>query len=86
MAPTDHTRTRPTAAANRSRTGHIDTPIGPQRLCRGCEMNGEPDPYWPVDEEFWFFIDGRPAGRCRACWSERPHVNGRRRFVPLVAV
>ena len=65
----------------------IETDIGPQRLCRACLQRGEPDPFWPVDEEFWFFIGDRPAGRCKACVSERPWVDGRKgRLVPLVAV
>jgi len=60
----------------------IDTDIGPQRLCRGCRQSGEPDPYWPVDEEFWYFINGRPAGRCKACVSERGWVNGKKGLLP----
>jgi hypothetical protein len=52
-----------------------DPELGPVRLCRGC---GEE---WPVDAEFWFFTGGKVMGRCRACWSERVRVDGRKVFV-----
>lgn len=55
----------------------IVTELGTERLCRGC---GE---FWPVDEEFWYFTTdrygkSRVMGRCRACWSERSRIQGRR--------
>lgn len=64
-----------------------ETILGTERLCRGCVDRGEPDPWWPVDEEFFFIVDGKPLGRCRACWSERTRTpDGRRVFVPLSGV
>jgi hypothetical protein len=62
-----------------------DTELGLERRCSGCAQRGEPDPYWPVDEEFWYMVNGKPLGRCRACWSERPRVDGVRRFQPMVS-
>lgn len=57
----------------------IVTELGTERLCRGC---GE---HWPEDPEFWFYSGGKVLGRCRACWSERTIVDGRRQaFRPLV--
>lgn len=57
-----------------------DDPIlGRVRLCRGC------DEEWPLDTEFWYQQGGRVLGRCRACWSERERVDGRRQaFAPMV--
>ncbi len=57
-----------------------DDPIlGRVRLCRGC---GED---WPLDTTFWYAQGDRPMGRCRACWSERSRVDGKRQaFAPLV--
>lgn len=60
-----------------TRTERDDPELGTVRLCRGC---GE---WWPRDEEFWFIYDGQVMGRCRACWSERRRIDGRRVFVPL---
>ena len=62
----------------------IETELGPERLCRGC---GE---WWPLDAEFWYFYlnpqgKRQVMGRCRACWSERVWVDGRRQaFRPMV--
>ncbi len=58
-----------------SRLESTDPELGRVRLCRGC---GET---WPVDDEFWFFQDGKVMGRCKACWSERIRDDrGRQRF------
>ena len=57
----------------------ILTELGIERRCSGC---GE---YWPLDREFWYMDHGKVLGRCRACWSERPRVNGRRVFPPMLS-
>lgn len=50
----------------------IETELGIERLCRRC------DEYWPEDDSFWFFQDGKVMGHCKACWSERIFVDGHR--------
>jgi hypothetical protein len=56
----------------------IVTELGEERRCSGC---GE---FWPIDGEFWYFDPrGQVLGRCKACWSERPRIDGRRTFTPL---
>ena len=51
----------------------IDDILGLVRLCRRC---GEE---WPVDDTFWFFDrKGKVLGHCKACWSERVFVDGRK--------
>lgn len=59
----------------------IETELGLERLCRGCGS------WWPFDAEFWYFTArGVVMGRCRACWSERTIVDGRRQaFRPMVS-
>jgi hypothetical protein len=64
-------------------TAEFDPILGEVRLCRGC---GET---WPLDSEFyWFDRNGKPLGRCKACWSERVRdEQGRAHFVtPLLDV
>ena len=57
----------------------VDPILGLVRLCRGC---GEE---WPVDDEFFFFQRGRVMGRCKACWSERVFIDGKRRWTTRTA-
>jgi hypothetical protein len=61
-----------------------DDVLGTVRLCRGC---GEE---WPLDDEFWYFHQDRHGktrvmGRCKACWSDRKKVDGRKQaFGPML--
>jgi hypothetical protein len=61
-----------------------DPELGAVRLCRGCGDE------WPLDEEFWYFHLNRHGkrqvmGRCRACWSDRKRIQGRKqRFAPML--
>lgn len=58
--------------------------LGDELLCRSCEAKGDPDPWWPIDSQFWFLVKGWPSGHCRACFSERPRdADGHRRFPAL---
>ncbi len=59
----------------------LDPVLGVVRLCRGC---GEE---WPKDGEFWFLkADGKVLGRCKACWSERPYLDGKKGPMPPMVV
>lgn len=39
----------------------IITELGLEKYCNGC---GE---YWPLDDEFWYFKDGKPEYHCKGC-------------------
>lgn len=42
-----------------------------ERLCTSCQRNGDPDPYWPIDDDSWPRMHGKFVFHiCKACKAE----------------